>query len=236
MNEAFHVFDDRESLSFAAAEFVGAQVRTTLARNDRVTLVLAGGSTPGRIYELLSNDAMIRWADVHLFIGDERFVDPHHPESNRRMLRETLVDRTNIPDRNLHFIDTTLSTAKDAAEAYQRDLITFFGGPPRFDLVLLGMGGDGHTASLFPNTPEAAPGRLAVATTAPPEYRTRERVSLTNEALEAAETVLFLIAGSDKAEPLRAILEGERATLPAGRVRPRGQLLWYVDREARGAL
>ena len=229
MTERFHYFEGREALSRAAAAFIVEAAEAAIDARGRFTLVLAGGSTPGRAYEWLAVESDMPWPEIHLFIGDERFVAPDDPESNLRMIREHMISRIEIPDQNLHFVDTTMTSAEEAAERYERALADFFGGPPEFDLLLLGMGPDGHSASLFPETPPPEAERLVMATTAPPSYPTRSRVTLTPSALDAAKRVLFLVAGEDKAEAFSTIRNGDRASLPAGRVRAREELVWYVD-------
>src|SRR5690606_37703826 len=164
MTERFHYFEGREALSRAAAAYVHEAASSAIGTRGRFTLVLAGGSTPGRPYGWLAGEEGMPWPGVHLFIGDDRFVAPDDPESNLRMIREHLIDRIEIPVENLHFIDTTAPSSGDAADQYDRVLTEFFGGPPTFDLVLLGMGADGHTASLFPEMSTPDPERVVVAT------------------------------------------------------------------------
>ncbi len=230
------VYPDSVHLMRAAAEVVTAAGQAAIAAQRRFNLVLAGGETPAALYSLLAADpyaARLDWEAVHVFWGDERCVPPHHPESNYRMARETLLDHVPIPPHNIHRMRGEDDPVQ-AALVYQDELRAHFNGPPRFDLVLLGMGADGHTASLFPGAPALAERvRLAVAVFA--THRGSWRVTLTYPALNAAALAVFLVSGSGKAETLRAVLEGPQrpADLPAQAVRPTsGRLLWLADADA----
>jgi 6-phosphogluconolactonase len=238
------VFADRSALVRAEAERIVTLARNAIAARGRCLLALAGGSTPKPLYELLASPpyaAQIDWSRAHLFWGDERCVPPDHAESNYRMTREALIDRVPIPSENVHRIRGEADPGQ-AAEAYERTLREFFGpaDPPArsFDVVLLGMGPDGHTASMFPET--AAPGEtrrwvMAVHVDHPhPMWR----VTLTTVVLNAAADVTFLVAGADKAARLREVLgeRGERP-LPAQRIAPaHGSLHWMVDAAAAARL
>jgi 6-phosphogluconolactonase len=238
------VFSDRSALVGAEAERIVKLTRETIASRGRCLVALSGGSTPKPLYELLATPPhakQIDWPRVHLFWGDERCVPPDHPDSNYRMTREALLDRVPIPSENVHRIRGEDEPDR-AAEAYERTLREWFGnaGPPArsFDAVLLGLGSDGHTASMFPGT--AAPTEthrwvMAVHVTHPSDMW---RVTLTTVLLNAAADVTFLVAGSGKAARLRQVLEerGERR-LPAQRIDPaRGSLHWLVDAAAAAEL
>ena len=230
------VYPNSARLMQAAAEVVAAAGEAAIAAQRRFNLVLAGGQTPAALYSLLAANpyaARLNWEAVHVFWGDERCVPPNHPESNYRMARETLLDHVPIPPRNVHRVRGEDDPVR-AALAYQDELRAHFNGPPRFDLVLLGMGADGHTASLFPGAPALAEHvRLAVAAFA--THSGSWRVTLTYPALNAAALVVFLVSGGSKAETLRAVLEGPQrpAELPAQAVRPTGgRLLWLADADA----
>lgn len=225
-------FLDRESLAAAAAaDFVDCATRT-IDESGRFRVAVAGGSTPRPVYRRLARPDMatrIRWHHVHVFWGDERCVPVSDPASNYRMVHEDLLSRVPIPDGNVHRIRGELPAAV-AAATYERDL----GGQP-LDLVLLGMGTDGHTASLFPGTPRLGlHHERVIATTAPVEPA--DRVSLTLRAINEASTVRFWVSGADKAEVLAEVLgqsAGGEAWLPAARVRPTsGRLCWMIDEAA----
>lgn len=208
---------------------------------DRFTVALAGGSTPRALYRLLADEkgpyhTRVPWESTHVFFGDERMVPPDDPESNARMAFESLLRFVPIPEEQVHRIRGENPDPDRAAEEYEEMLRnTFRLAPrerPRFDLILLGLGADGHTASLFPGDRAIEESeRLAVPATAP--VPPRSRVSLTLPVLNAASSVLFLISGATKAPAVQRVRRGEN--LPAARVRPEsGALLWLCDRAAAG--
>ncbi len=235
------VLDGPAEVARAAAEEWRARALAAVAGSGRFAVALAGGATPGRLYALLADAAApyraaLPWAATHVFFGDERPVPPDHPESNYGMARDALLARVPIPPANVRRMRGE-EEPEAAARAYEDELRAFFGPSPRFDLALLGMGPDGHTASLFPGSPaldETA--RLAVAPFVP--ALGTGRITLTLPALDAASRVVFLVSGAAKAKALARVLSGERGpgALPAARVRPReGSVLWLVDRAAAGA-
>jgi 6-phosphogluconolactonase len=200
--------------------------------------VLAGGSTPKATYGILARDyaERIDWSRVHVFFGDERNVPPDHEDANYRMAREALLDH--VPIGGVHRMRGELPP-DEAAAAYEVELREFFGAEklPRFDLILLGIGGDGHTASLFPETPALeVHDRWVVANPVPKLDTTR--ITLTVPVINAARSVVFLAAGKDKAEALKEILEGDAdpREYPAKLVQPPGGPEWMLDRAAAGSL
>jgi 6-phosphogluconolactonase len=234
------VLPDREALARAACDEVAHGVLDAIGEHGRCNLVLSGGDTPRRTHELLAA-VEIPWDKVHVFFGDERCVPPIHLDSNWRMARETLILRAGIPDQNVHRIAGERDP-EDAASDAEITIQTHFGlrpgEMPRFDVVMLGMGQDGHTASLFPGTyalEETT--KLVVANFV--EKLGAWRVTMTMPVLEAARRVVFLVAGEDKAPMVRSstVQRPSANTPPAGRVRPRGgSLLWLVDRAAASRL
>lgn len=235
------VYPDPQALAQAVAERFVARAAEAVAARGRFAVALAGGTTPRAAYALLALPdyaARVDWARVHVFWGDERCVPPEHPDSNYRMARQALLAHVPIPAENVHRLRGELEPQR-AAEAYERKLRRFFaGGPPTFDLVLLGLGRDGHTASLFPGA--AALGeteRWAVAHYV--ESLGVWRLTLTPVLFNAAAEVIFIVAGADKAEPLRQVLCGPHQPhlLPAQAVRPlHGSLGWLVDAAAAARL
>jgi 6-phosphogluconolactonase len=231
------VLPDPEAVSQAAAERFATAAQTY----DPFTVALSGGSTPRRLYEMLTTPRFrdqIPWEHVHVFWGDERCVPPAHRESNYGMAREALLDHVPLPVHNIHRIRGELEP-QAAAEAYTAELGAFLGAQwPTLDLILLGIGNDGHTASLFPNSDalrETA--QPAVAVTSHYQGRPAQRVTLTLPIINAARQVLFLVTGADKAKILQAVLESPDAGYPAGKIRPTaGQLTWLVDVAAAGQL
>lgn len=220
----------------AAARFAEAAHQAILERG-RFAVALSGGSTPRRLYSLLAQPPFLQavdWARVFIFFADERFVPPDHPDSTLLLARETLLDQVPIPTENVFPMLTEGDTPEQCAAAYAETLASFFGAVlPRFDLILLGMGPDGHTASLFPGRPDS-PGAVAAIHDSPKPPPVR--LTLTLKTINRAREVWFLVTGADKAETVRAVLEGAAPALPAARVLPaEGKLRWLLDREA-GAL
>ena len=206
-------------------------------KGERFSLALSGGSTPQRLYRLLAASPWrerIDWPSLHIFLADERFLPHDHPDSNFRMARETLLDHVPLPAANIHPMPTD-GTVEDAAKQYEAELKVFFGdAPPLFDALILGMGPDGHTASLFPgHVHPKGPWVLPVHDSPkPPPIR----LSLSLELINQARHVLFLVTGSDKAQALASLRSAGEPVLPAGRVElVKGRLVWLVDKAAWGA-
>lgn len=219
----------------AAGRFVEATCRA-IREHGRVAVALSGGTTPRRLYSLLAQPSYVYavdWSRVYVFFADERFVPSDDPDSNFLLVRETLLDHVPVPPGNVHPMPIAGGTPEICAARYAETLQTFFGAPlPRFDLVLLGMGPDGHTASLFPGRPDHSDSVAAVhdAPKPPPV-----RLTLTLDAINRADRVMFLVSGADKAGMVRTVFEGGEpgASLPAARVEAAtGRTVWLVDREA----
>ncbi len=236
------VLADLAAVSAEAAGEVARRAGEAVAARGGFALALAGGGTPRGLYALLADPAReflgrMPWGQTHLFFGDERHVPPDHPTSNYRMVREVLLSKVPVATAQVHRIPAELEVGRAAAE-YERDLRSFFGRDPVFDLILLGMGPDGHTASLFPGTAVLEERERWVAASWVEKLRTH-RITLTLPVFERARAVVFLVAGADKAAALAQVLSPRAAQepLPAARVRPRdGSLLWLVDRDAAAAL
>jgi len=236
------VFPDETDLIRTEAERIVTLASDTVEARGRCLIALAGGSTPRPLYELLATApyaAEIDWGRIHLFWGDERCVPPDHPDSNYRMTRHALIDHVPIPPENVHRIRGE-DDPDEAAEGYERVLRQFFGSEDRparsFDLVLLGMGPDGHTASIFPGTAATTEARRWVMPIHVEKPREMWRVTLTTVVLNAAADVTFLVAGADKAVRLREVLQ-EGAPVPAQLIQPiSGGLHWMVDAAAGSAL
>jgi 6-phosphogluconolactonase len=233
------LFATPEDVAVAAAEKFVAYGQESISQHGVFSVALAGGNTPRRVYELLASDRfkdLIDWSKVHLFFSDERSVPPNHPDSNYAMAVQALISKIGIPPANVHRIAGEVNPEESAA-AYEGELRNFFGGvaTTRFDLVLLGMGDDGHTASLFPNSDSLnETSRWVVATKAPSG---QDRISLTLAAIKNGAHVLFLVTGSAKAQRLAEVLGDRPGTqLPAQLIMPvNGTLEWLVD-EAAAAL
>ncbi len=233
-----NVYESPEELAEAAAREFASRAAEAIRDRGRFAVVLAGGSTPKTTYEILARDYadQIDWANVHVFFGDERAVPPDHGDSNYRMARETLLDH--VPVGSVHRMQGELPP-DEAAEAYEQDLLDFFGseGLPRFDLILLGTGPDGHTASLFPETSALeVHDRWVVAN--PVLKLDTTRITLTVPVLNAARAVCFLVAGESKAQPVAEILEGnpDPREYPASLIQPQDGPTWMLDHPAASGL
>ena len=236
------VVEGAEGVARGAAERWTALARDAVLARGRFTVAFSGGSTPRALFQLLAGDpyrSAIDWGRVEVFWGDERCVPPTHADSNYRMAKEALLDAVPIPGERVHRIAAESDDRDAAAAAYEAEIARVLGGEPggaapAFDLVLLGMGPDGHTASLFPGTAALGERRRWVVTNWVPKFGTY-RITMTWAVLNRAAHVLFLIAGADKAVTLRDVLEGpaELDRLPSQGVRPEaGRLVWLVDRAA----
>jgi 6-phosphogluconolactonase len=230
------IFENQDSLVAHLADWLVARIA---ACEGRFALALSGGSTPKPLYALLAEPERaqrIDWSRVHVFWGDERFVPYDDPQSNYRMTRLAMLDHVPIPPANVHPVPAD-GTPESAASRYEQTLREYYGAGrldparPLFDVNLLGIGDDGHTASLFPGAPQVdQTDAWAVPVVG---VKPEPRISLTLPVLDSAAAVVFLAAG-DKKRPAVARARAHDPALPSGRVRPRGELLWYLDRNAAG--
>jgi 6-phosphogluconolactonase len=228
------VFPDLDALSHHAADWLLAAAR---AKEGIFAVSLSGGSTPRRLYRILANPpyaGSFPWERTHWFWGDERFVPRDDPMSNYRMARETLLSRTPVPPGNIHPVPTEMASPDAAALTYERALKSFYGADrldparPLFDVTLLGLGPDGHTASLFPGTAVLAVRDRWVASVADAAH-SKARVTLTYPALESSSQVAFLVSGEEKRTIFAKFRRGDQS-LPAARLRPVGPLWLFADR------
>jgi 6-phosphogluconolactonase len=238
------IFRTPAELARAAAEWIVEAARRATNARGRFAIMLAGGNTPRAVHECLASPTLtqqVDWSRVQIFWGDERCVPPEAAESNYRMARETLLERVPVPPQNIHRIRGE-DDRDSAACAYEQELRAFGAGRaeqvvPRIDLVLLGMGDDGHTASLFPHSPviaEKVRWFAGVEHHTPPSPLV-DRVTATPVVLNAAREVTFLVSGASKAERLREVLTGphDPERLPAQAVQPAsGRLMWFLDADA----
>ncbi len=246
INPEIIICKNLEEIHRNAAEVLVGLIAKTLLTQEVFSLVLSGGSTPKGLYKLLAEDVSLQgaidWEKVHIFWGDERHVVPKHPESNYRMAHEAMLSKVAVPEENIHRFKAELADAHEAAADYEKELQVFFGlkpgAFPRFDCVLLGMGADGHTASLFPGT-EALREHKRIVVANWVEKAHTHRLTLTAPALNNSDFVLFLVSGKDKAEALRQVLEGEKEPerFPAQLIKPvDGKLVWLADKAAAAKL
>ena len=245
------VYRDSNELALKAARLFARLADQYVVGCGKFTVALSGGSTPKAMFSVLAAAPFVDtvpWSSIYFFWGDERCVAPDHPDSNYRMTSEALLSKVPVPPQNVFRIPAELPDPNQAAEEYTATLTRFFlAGPganrtgtaplsniPRFDLMFLGMGPDGHTASLFPHTAALQAGeQIAVANYV--EKFSAHRITLTAATINNARNVTFLAAGADKAEPLKSVLEGsyQPDVYPSQLIRPRnGTLLWLVDEAA----
>jgi 6-phosphogluconolactonase len=240
-----HVFPDGGSLCRGAVDQFRLAARAAIDAQGRFTVALSGGSTPRAIYAQLAKEQRdadrLPWDKIHAFFGDERHVPPDHPESNFRMAHEALLGRVSIPANNVHRVRTELAPPRAAAE-YEAEIRSILGvmpgGIPRFDLILLGLGTDGHTASLFPDTAALTEKRALVCANWVEKLHTH-RITFTFPLLNSAGSILFIVGGADKAGILRQVLrhDASEPIYPAQLVQPSsGSLLWIVDEAAFGSV
>lgn len=225
--------NDEEFNRFAAERFIEIG-KAAIAERERFTVALSGGSTPKAIYRMLASEKFrdkIGWKSVFFFFGDERNVAPVSDESNFKMVNKALFEPLNIDKDKIYRWRTEIQTPEKIAKDYNDSIEYYFLGFPKFDLVLLGMGADGHTASLFPFS-EALKETKKIAVANTIEKLEMTRLTITFPTINSARNVLFLVKGEEKAETLRDVLRGEfqPEKLPAQRVKPEGgELLWLVD-------
>jgi 6-phosphogluconolactonase len=237
---------DAADLSRAAAQVFIAAAKQAVKEKGRFTVALSGGSTPKALYSLLTTDtelySQVPWQQTYFFFGDERHVSPEHPDSNYRTAHEAMLGKISINANQVFRIKGEYPAAAKAATEYEHALLEFFhlaeGQFPRFDLVMLGMGPDGHTASLFPGTKALEEHQRLVTSNWVGKFYTY-RITMTAPVLNNAAYVMFMAHGQDKAQPLKAVLEGpyEPAQLPSQLIRPQhATLLWLVDESAAALL
>ncbi|MEX2224611.1 MAG: 6-phosphogluconolactonase [Candidatus Rokuibacteriota bacterium] len=239
-------FPDAEAVSRAAAQDLVELARAAIAERGRFCVALSGGSTPRRMYEILADAprwAQLDWRRVEFFWGDERAVGPEHPESNYGVTAAVLLGKLGVMPHRIHRIQGELTDPEQAAARYQEELARVFavpddGLPPIFDLILLGMGADGHTASLFPYSQALTERRRWVVSCTVARLG-QPRITITPPLINRAAEVRLLVTGADKAGTLREALEGSREPerLPVQLVVPEaGRLAWLVDRAAAAEL
>lgn len=240
MNAAVRVYRDIDELGRGAAEFFLSVYDEAVAKKGYFTAALSGGKTPSGLYALLSADEFrerFDWEKIHLFWGDERCVGPESLESNFRMAADLFLSKLRIPAENIHRIKAELG-AEEAARLYEEELMDFFKSKkavPVFDLMLLGVGTDGHTLSLFPSSPALKERERFVAG----NYAEGKgfRVTMTLKAANSSSNIVFLVSGRDKARVIRDIIKNKSKKHPAGMVEPeRGDTIWMIDKEAASLL
>ena len=234
-----HVFPDTQSLERDAADLFVERARASIADHGAFTVALSGGSTPKRLFALLAADpyrSQLGWEKIQFFWGDERSVAPDHADSNYHMASEALLSRVPAPPEHVHRIEAEKPDPAAAAAEYAATIVSVFGGAelPRFDLILLGMGPDGHTASLFPATTALHEHKALVVANRVEKFHTW-RVTMTARLINNAASIAFLVEGEEKAEPLREVLFGpyQPELYPSQLIHPsNGDCHWFVDEPA----
>ncbi len=237
------VYSDAGQLARAAAELFVNTATESIEARGRFRVALSGGTTPRRLYKLLATSAFssrVDWGRVEIFWGDERYVPGNDPDSNYRMTAEALLQHVPVPAANIHRVPTEISPPAAAASAYEKEIRQSFGDAssiPQFDLIYLGLGTNGHTASLFPHSPALREQSRLVLADFVGEVN-GWRITMSAPLLNRGRTVAFLVEGPEKAEVLRDVLLGpvDAERLPAQLVSPEGKLLWMVDEAAASQL
>jgi 6-phosphogluconolactonase len=236
-----HAFDTLRDASLALAERIAETARVAIADKGQFSIALSGGKTPELLYGFLADEYAdkMEWKSIHLFWGDERYVPQDHPDCNFRMAHQAWISKVQIPQQNVYRIHTEEKTPEKAAESYEKVLADFFkvsekASDATFDVILLGLGVDGHTASLFPGSPALSEkNRWVVAVDAPLSVFPKKRITLTLPLINSSRKVIFLALGEEKKSVIHTILEGPekvKKLYPAARVKARERLLWYVDK------
>ncbi|OUL17439.1 MULTISPECIES: 6-phosphogluconolactonase [unclassified Nostoc] len=234
MSKTVEVLPDQSALVKRALDLILPKIDTAIKERGQFTIALAGGSTPKPLYEAIANQKL-PWDKIHVFWGDERYVPPDHPDSNELMARRAWLDRVNIPAANIHAMPTLEADPAVAAAKYERHLQNFFnsasGEFPSLDVVLLGMGDDAHTASLFPHT-EALKVSDRLITVGNKDSSIR--ITFTYPFINSARSVMFLVAGANKRPALAQVFApvADEFTYPSRLIQPQGELWWLLDAAA----
>lgn len=229
-----------ETINAVAAHFVKT-IAAAVKENGECTIVLSGGNSPKRLYELLAlppYNQQVDWDNIYFFFGDERYVPFSHPDNNGAMVKKALFDPLRIPDANIFYMNTSLPPAESAAKYSQRILSHFKKKPLHFDLVLLGLGDDAHTASLFPHTPVLKEHKALVKAVYLEDQQVY-RITLTAPLINEAHNIAFLVYGEAKAKAVKEVLKGKRDSdqYPAQLIEPeQGELHWFLDEDAAGGI
>lgn len=238
-----HIYEDPDALYDAAARHWAALGEEAVARRGAFHVALSGGATPRGLYRRLAGAAYSRripWGQVHIYFGDERCVAPEHPDSNYRMVKESLLQHVPIPATQIHRMAAESEDLESSAAGYAHLLATQLpedGGVRRFDLVMLGLGPDGHVASLFPHTPALAEDSKEVVPVYAPGLEAW-RLSITLPVIGRARHIMVLVAGANKASIMGEIMKNYRGhpRYPIEMIRPQGRMEWYIDRAAAPSL
>jgi 6-phosphogluconolactonase len=231
MQKFVEILPDKTALIKRSLSLVVTKLQTAIEQEEKFTIALAGGNTPKPLYEALATQSL-PWEQIHVFWGDERYVPAEHPDSNQKMARQAWLERVNIPEKNIHPMLTTAADAQLDAQRHEAELHQFFqvgsGEIPIFELILLGIGDDGHTASLFPHT-EALQIKDRLVTVG--NKKNEPRLTFTVPLINHARCVLFIVTGENKRPALKQIFapQGDAMMYPARLIQPQGELWWLLD-------
>lgn len=234
MNKIIEVLPNKPALIKRSQEIILERLHQAIEARGQFTIALSGGSTPKPLYEALGKETL-PWSKIHIFWGDERYVAPNHPDSNQLMARQAWLDKVDLPESNIHPMSTGAGNPQEDAAKHDQELQGFFqskpGEFPTFDLILLGMGDDGHTASLFPHTEALSVGNRLVTVG---NKDGQPRITFTVPLINQARCVLFVVAGENKRPALKEIFakQSDATTYPSRLIKPHGELLWLLDESA----
>lgn len=231
---ALYEFNEKKECIKAATTFIKELIAKTLKAQSQFSLALSGGTTPKRLYEKLASIKEISWNKVHLFLVDERFVLKDHPHSNMGMINEALLSKIEILKSNIHRVKTELKSIEEVSVEYQRELKEYFGeaNMPSFDLAILGLGVDGHTASIFPNSKAVGESGLVAIEPSPKLPPMNPRITLTLGVLNSAKCVMFFVMGNDKKNIVSEVVKHRKTNIdkyPAAKIAPKKELVWFVQ-------
>lgn len=234
MKKFVEILPDKSALIERSLQLVVTQIQTAIAERGQCTIALAGGNTPKPLYEALANQSL-PWPKIHVFWGDERYVPEEHDDSNQKMARQAWLAKVDLPAANIHPMPTTSNDPQKDARQHEEEIREYFqiteGDFPVFDLILLGMGDDGHTASLFPHT-EALQVQDSLVTVGNKDGQ--PRLTFTAPLINHARCVIFIVAGENKRPALKQIFatQGDAQTYPARLIQSKGELWWLLDTSA----
>ena len=233
----FRIFETKDSLEDYALELWMNAYDVSIRESGHFFAALSGGNTPAGLYRKIASDPRpVQWDSIHLFLVDERFVPLDNEKSNARMIRDIIVSQVPMNERNFHYIQTDMDSPEDAAHNYENHLKTFFAlhgkQLPEFDLILLGIGGDGHTASLFPGIPSLSERSAFTAASISP-IPPAERITLTFPVINNSKNIAFIVTGVGKSRVIEYIAKSEKPDLPSGNVlSPHGDVIFLLDESA----
>jgi 6-phosphogluconolactonase len=236
-----HIFSTMKQMADYAVKTWAEISHAEIKHKKFFSAALSGGKTPAAFYEKLSGETSFSWEKTHIFMVDERFVPYESDENNYHMINRMLLRHVNVMPRNIHPILTSEASPQASAERYEQDILSYCktvrSKIPLMDLILLGIGEDGHTASLFPGTPALREKKRLATFVVPGDRSKNERITITFPFINNAKTIIFLVAGENKAKKIKEIIEGKNSSLPAAMVRPaEGKLMFLLDEAAASLL